>query len=317
MWPFSLFNVGPFEMWPIFRKTGSRKIYGRSISVFVNNIQSHLTTVDVYADGAIDCWGFVDLELFALKLSNNWVAAPIKDQSISVFNFGYAAQIRGYWSKSNKELMAAVTTIIKELNPKLSELLDMQGSNTEIINGVKCAKMGMSNAKSFYLNEITGSEVIGDTFPIVKVAKNKCILTKLFVFSDEMVRIGISGDLMHYNKLFDLFANGSITNSVPEGNMIAIPGLGKFKAEAEFGYIPVNDRMAEVRDKINELNGKPGLIIQCRDAYKDYRSEPCDANRKKLSDCYEAVPKHLRRYCGDMDSKDHGIKAAIADKEKG
>ena len=44
---------------------------------------------------------------------------------------------------------------------------------------------------------------------------------------------------------------------------------------------------------------------------QDYESDSSEANRKRLRDTYEAVPEHLRMYCGDMDSRDGPIKRIL------
>lgn len=61
-----------FETWLIVRSKPAPKANGRSISLLINNVQCHLTTVDVYEDGSIDCWGFVDRELFKNKVEARW-----------------------------------------------------------------------------------------------------------------------------------------------------------------------------------------------------------------------------------------------------
>lgn len=44
-----------FESWPIVRSRPIGKTYGRAISLFINNWDCQLTTIDVYEDGSIDC----------------------------------------------------------------------------------------------------------------------------------------------------------------------------------------------------------------------------------------------------------------------
>ena len=45
----------PFESWPILSAGLHSKLAGRAIALFINNADCHLTTIDVFADGTIDC----------------------------------------------------------------------------------------------------------------------------------------------------------------------------------------------------------------------------------------------------------------------
>jgi hypothetical protein len=59
--------------WNVVRTKPRGKTYGRALPAFIHNDQYHLATVDAYADGAIDCWGFVDRALFERKVSTGCV----------------------------------------------------------------------------------------------------------------------------------------------------------------------------------------------------------------------------------------------------
>ena len=90
----------------------------RSISLFINNGQCHLTTVDVYEDGAINCWGFVDRELFKNKVRARWVVSrPKAGQHLSVHNFGFTGISDGCWLQSPESIVAIVESTLRMLNP--------------------------------------------------------------------------------------------------------------------------------------------------------------------------------------------------------
>jgi hypothetical protein len=44
---------------------------------------------------------------------------------------------------------------------------------------------------------------------------------------------------------------------------------------------------------------------------KAYNDNPGQEQRERLRLAYEAVPEHLRMYCGDMDSKDGPIRRIL------
>jgi hypothetical protein len=62
---------------------------------------------------------------------------------------------------------------------------------------------------------------------------------------------------------------------------------------------------------LEELNGGPGAIRSCIEAHEAYESDPSPERRETLRRAYEAVPEHLRLYCGDMDSKDWPIRRIL------
>jgi hypothetical protein len=50
---------------------------------------------------------------------------------------------------------------------------------------------------------------------------------------------------------------------------------------------------------------------ECMDRWRAFERDPSDENRELLRAAYLAVPKHLRIYCGDLDSKDYPIRRAL------
>lgn len=311
MWPFKK-NNNVFESWPIFRLTKTGKIYGRSITIFINNSQCHLTSIDVYSDGAIDCWGFVDLKLFSNKVRGKWVVAcPRKGQNIYVFNFGITGALNIRFKLIDEDIISIVNNTVKELNPKMDGLIDMQGSDVELRDNVKYAKMGIADKKLFIVNPVTGDEIVGDSVPIIKIENERAYLTNLFVFANGNIKIGLNGLLQDVSALSGLYRDGILTNHANPNTWIDIPGLGSFLTENKFGGLDVNNRIAEVYDMIDLLNGKPGVIKLCRNAFDDFTKEPSEENKNKLKISYECLPDHLRRFCGDMDVKDHDIIKAI------
>ena len=59
-------------MWNITRTKPDDEHLGKAVPVFINNFSQHYVTINVFADGAVDVWGFLDLELFDKKLQTGW-----------------------------------------------------------------------------------------------------------------------------------------------------------------------------------------------------------------------------------------------------
>lgn len=312
MWPFKKRTV-EFQTWPIVRTKPGGKTFGEAVRVFINNWQCHLTTIDVYADGAIDCWGFVDLALFRQKLASRWIVPGTKDtgQHLSVFNFGSSTAINAEWWQSAHSISTKVDEIIHRLNPTHNDLIDMHGDDTEVRGKVRCAKMGLSDKKVYKKIDHSDELILGDEVPILRRLDSGYELTPMFVFADGLVRIGPEGDFLDVSQIQGLHDRGEIQCSAPKGSKIMISGLGKFCCKEDFGFVPISARIGEIYDKIEELNGRPSIVRLCAEAYDSYEQDRSRERLEVLRELYERVPDHLRCYCGDMDTRDSLIIQAL------
>jgi hypothetical protein len=316
MWPFNK-KPTPFNTWPIVRTKPSGKKYGRAIQLFINNWQCHLTTVNVFSDGAVDCWGFVDLDLFKEKLRSRWVVpCPTKDdQQISVFHFGMTGFRNSEWLQNPTAIATEVESIVKALNPEMKDLVDMEGSDTETRGKVRYAKMGLPDKKPFRVASDPGGELLGDSVSILRVLPGAFELTNLFLFTDGLIQIGADTTLHPLNQLKALYERSVIANSAPAGSKILLPGLGSFETTTDFGAVSQHDRILEMNDKLNELQGKPSVVTLCAQAYAEFEKAPSDEKKELLRAAYERVPEHLRCYCGDMDTRDTAIRKVLYGEE--
>lgn len=312
MWPFKKNPNECFESWPIVRSKPIGKTYGRSISLLINNWNCHVTTVDVYEDGSIDCWGFVDLALFREKLRAKWVVPrPKTDQSLSVYNFGFTGVQEGAWAQTTRAISKEVELVVRRLNPKMHNLVDMHGSDTEERGNVRYAKLNPSDKKFFRRDETTAIEILAESVPVLRLTHGAFELTRLLIYSDGMCQIGVDRKLTFLRDLHSLFDQAVISNTAPAGSRIVLPGLGEFRATTDFGSVSIHDRLGEVHDKLNVLNERPSVIAICSRLFQEYETEPSQQTLEALRYAYEAVPTHLRPYCGDMDTKDAAIRAVL------
>ncbi len=312
MWPFKNNKTSKFDSWPIVRSRPVKKTYGRSISLFINNMDCHAATVDVYEDGSIECWGFVDLALFKQKLRANWVVpAPKAGQTLSVFNFGSTAMEDGAWLQSQESIDKEVRSIIEMLNPSMRDLLDMNGSDTELRGKVRYAKLGLSDKKPYRIDPQADTEILGAQFPVLRPVDGAFELTRLTVYSDGACQLGSSDQLSTIAELEEMYDAGRVANFAPSLSRIILPGLGSFRTAHDFGAVSPHDRLSEVHDALNVLNGKESVIKACARCFKDYEREPSKQAVEALRLAYDAVPVHLRCYCGDMDTRDTAIRAVL------
>jgi hypothetical protein len=297
--------------WRIVRTLPIRKTHGIAIPAFIHNGSYHLTEIDTYADGAVDCWGFVDLQLFRQKVASGWVATrPPREATISIFNLGQFKVTAAEPVLTPKQLTRQVEEAIRELNPEGDGLLDMGGEEVEIRDGRRYAKLGMAEKKPFRLAD-GGREILGDEMPVFLKEGQKYRLTRWFVYGDGRAQVGFGPVTAPIEAVAALFESGRLTTSVPAGEWVEIDGLGRFRAGESFWYVEAAERVREAQTLIESSNGGPGAIRRCVEQHRAYEAAPSEQQREALRLAYEAVPKHLRLFCGDMDSKDWPIRRIL------
>ncbi len=292
----------------IVRTRPAPRTYGKAIPAFIHNGSYHLSTLDVYADGAINCWGFVDLPLFREKLIQGWVVPQATvGGTLSIHNLGLARVTAAQWDLTPGAIERQVMLALRELNPALEGLIDMQGTETEVRNGVRYAKMGIGKANPYRVS-LVGDEVAAAELPVLEVVADGYRLRRWFIYSDGQSQLGYATPLVPLEAVARMFDEGRLTLSVPTGAWVTLDGLGRFQAGDGFWHIKPGERLREASDLLQELNGGQGAISRCIDAYRAYESDPNEERREDLRRAYEAVPEHLRCFCGDMDSKDGPIR---------
>jgi len=312
MWPFkSKSFLGSFYYYPIVRTKPEGEHFGYAISGFINNMQCHHTTIDVYSDGVIDCWGFVDRNLFQRKLNQNWVVSLARhDQSISIFNLGGTDHSNAKWFNKPKDIKGLVTELVRDLNPTMKGLVDMKVVDTEVRGHGTYSKMGLSDKKPYRRSE--SGIILGDIVPvIIKQDGGLFELSQLFIFEDSKFRVGIDSPLISYMELEGLYQSGAILNKVDAGSRFCIPGVGEFTCDTELGYIDDEDRLREVKDKLGVLNGNKSIVTQTAEQFDAYSEDPSSEGLDKLRSLYEQVPTHEKMYCGDMDTMDYEIRRIL------
>ena len=297
--------------WNIVRTKPIAKTYGRAIPAFIHNGSYFFVTVDVYSDGAIDCWGFVDRSLFPTKVKSGRVATmpPVGD-SISIFNLGQAHVAAAEWSLTPARIHEIVEATLQELNPSMAGLIDMHGSDVEVRGKGRYAKLGLADGKPFRRTP-DGSEVLGHSLPVFALHGDAWMLTQWFVYVDGLSQFGYDGQLLPLDDAANKVLNGEVATSVPEGSWVTMEHLGRFQSKEGWWKIAPDERIREAYDELSTLQGQAGSIRHCIAAHQSYEKEPSEENRERLRAAYEAVPKHRRLFCGSQDSKDGPIRRIL------
>ncbi|MFD6421834.1 NADAR family protein [Streptomyces sp. NPDC060198] len=131
-------------------------------------------------------------------------------------------------------------------------------------------------------------------------------LTDLVIYADGMVDCwgletleGFAGKL----------ASGWVATDLPEGARASAHHLASWKFAEPRTWLTPEMLLGEVRDDIDNLNGRPDSTRRCLAAVDVFRERPTEAHRTAVREAYEDVPAHLRRYAlGDMDRKDFPLR---------
>jgi hypothetical protein len=150
--------------------------------------------------------------------------------------------------------------------------------------------------------------VLGDEVAVFLKADDGYRLERWFVYADGQSQVGYGGDLFPVEEVARGFKDGRLATAVPDGAWVTIDGLGRFRVAKGHWYVAARERVREVHDRLDMLGGRPGSIRRCKELHEEYERDPSEERRAALRRAYEAVPEHLRRYCGDMDSKDGPIR---------
>jgi hypothetical protein len=164
---------------------------------------------------------------------------------------------------------------------------------------------------------LEGDEVAAAELPVFEVAADGYRLLPWFIYADGQSQLGYANEMLPLDAVTRMFEDGRLTLSVPEGAWVTLEGLGRFQAGEGWWGIKPGERVREAFSLLEELNGGPGAIRTCIAAHQAFESDPTPEQREALRRAYEAVPEHLRLYCGDMDSKDWPIRRILFGDEGG
>lgn len=298
------------------------KIQGTTIPGIIWNSNYFFTDIEIYSDGLIFCWNMVDLDILKTKLKHKWVVPYVPDgKFLSIHNVGSIHIKNGRWLYNERELYKHIKSMIKEMNPEMENIFNCHGKDVKIINGVRYAWPEHGSPKACNYDEpITPFSEIstGDSTWLITKIDQKYYLTQIEIFDDETVRLtGTPSDgVCKYSEFIHHLDNPDLYSSPPIGSIMEISGLGEFIVGENSEFVSTDNRRGEIEDLHERIQGRPGRIQNCMQQFQKYSENPTKENRAKLKEAYEAVPDHLKIYCGDMDSKDIPIRMALYGNEQ-
>jgi ribA/ribD-fused uncharacterized protein len=135
-------------------------------------------------------------------------------------------------------------------------------------------------------------------------------LTDLFVFADGLVDCW---GLVTLDEFEEKLRSGWVATSFAEGADASAHGLADWKFTEPYAWVTPELLLAEVRDTVEQLNGRPDSTARCLTAVDVFLADRTEENRAAARAAYLAIPESQRLYAlGDMDSKDWPLQVLVA-----
>lgn len=289
---------------------------GVAIPGFIRNGTYFFTELEVFADGIFECWGAVDQDFLARKFKEGWISATVPSGAkFSIHDVIQGKVVSGSWTHDNRTLHESLLDSLHILNPSMEGLVDFEGEDVEVRNGVRYAKIGFTEGAPLRQSRDSKTDQPSKSrFAFVR-ENGRVFLTSLRIYADGGIDVHpVFGQerVIGIEEFEQVVESGDISVTVPNGTVIEIDQLGRFEVSDVWSYVErSSDFVQEVAEIAGELKGEPDSLTKCRDAYQQYLNEPTTQKREQLKTAYESVPEHHRMYIGDMDTKDIAVRMII------
>ncbi|MEV5510110.1 NADAR family protein [Streptomyces orinoci] len=135
-------------------------------------------------------------------------------------------------------------------------------------------------------------------------------LTDLFIYADGLINCW---DLVTLEEFQEKLRSGWVATSLPDGAEASAHDLAGWKFSEPRTWLTPDLLVAEIRDTIDQLNGRPDSTGRCLAAVDTFLADRTEENRAAARAAFLAIPVSLRRYAlGDMDQKDWPLRVLVA-----
>ncbi|MDH6711307.1 putative NAD-dependent protein-ADP-ribosyltransferase YbiA (DUF1768 family) [Kitasatospora sp. MAA19] len=135
-------------------------------------------------------------------------------------------------------------------------------------------------------------------------------LTDLFIYADGLIDCW---GLVTVEEFEEKLRTGWVATSFPEGGEASAHDLAEWKFSEPRSWRTPELLVAEVRDTIDRLNGRPDSTGRCLAAVDAFLADQTEENRAAARAAFLAIPASRRRYAlGDMDRKDAPLRVLVA-----
>ncbi len=300
-------------------------LQGRFVPGIINNCDRFfLTNLEVFEDGTVDAWELVDLNIFKSQLKSGWVRTAVPDgENINIHNLGDWKVKSGNWTFDKDSYFKYIQSIVKNMNPEMTNLYDSFGETTKMVGKFKVSLLGMGNGVPYDLeleNNPFSNKYKGAGFHIFMKASDEYYhLVNAVVLENST--INLAGMAETRNLTFDQFHEKikakTFTTKLKKGARLKIYGLG----ECTIGKCNFREKTKDIAgqtfDLLAKLKGEKTRAEICKTFYEQYCQKPNKQRKNLLREAYENVPEHLRAaILHDMDAKDIPIRMIIYGKDE-
>ncbi|MGW2994926.1 NADAR family protein [Streptomyces sp. NPDC001193] len=135
-------------------------------------------------------------------------------------------------------------------------------------------------------------------------------LTDLFIYADGLVDCW---ELVTLDEFEEKLRSGWVATALPDGGRASAHDLASWTFGEPHTWSTPELLLAEVRDTIDELNGRPDSTGRCLAAVDVFMGDRTEDNRAAALAAYLAIPETVRLYAlGDMDRKDLPLRVLVA-----
>lgn len=298
------------ERWSILR---SDDVKGMSCPIFIRNGTWFLSDFQAFPDGVFGCWEGVDLALLEQRVAEEWVQLSARIGSpIGIHRLGSMFVEGGLLRVAPEAFLDWIKRWLKDVNTG-EEMVDLEGEQIEEINGVKWARILDWNGRMFRDDAVQGAEdpkTFGEMLYVLRRREEDFQVVHWSLFSDGKCQLD-DEELCTPEEIFERLRAGELCTEAPDGSWIDFDLLGHYQVTRTEWYISAEDLIAEAKDVLDRLSGGGGAGERCREALDAYMNGPTKETLEALRVAYEAVPRHLRPYVGDQDTKDIPIRMIL------
>ncbi|MEU8773414.1 NADAR family protein [Streptomyces sp. NPDC048606] len=151
---------------------------------------------------------------------------------------------------------------------------------------------------------------IPGTWRYAFIRNGRYFLTELFIYADGLIDCW---GLITIEEFEEQLRTGRVATEIPDGAPASVHGLASWTFGEPRTRLTPELFAAEVRDTIDQLNGRPDSTARCLAAVDAFLADRTEANRIAVRTAFLAIPITRRRFAlGDMDRKDRPLRVLVA-----
>ncbi|MGW7364674.1 NADAR family protein [Streptomyces sp. NPDC054841] len=148
------------------------------------------------------------------------------------------------------------------------------------------------------------------TWRHVFIRNGDYFLTDLFIYADGLINCW---GLVTLDEFEEKLRCGWVATELPDGGRASGHELAGWTFSEPRTWLTPELLLAEVRDTIDQLNGRPDSTERCLAAVDAFLADRTEEKRAAARSAYFAIPSTQRRYAlGDMDRKDWPLRVLVA-----